>query len=75
VDDVSCIFNMSMPEDPLDYLHRVGRTGRNGKVGTAISIVTQNELSLLKKYEKTFSIEFQGKDMYHGKIIDSELEL
>lgn len=74
VEDITCIFNLSMPEDPLDYLHRVGRTGRNGKVGLAVSIVTQRELPLLKKYEKAFNIKIVIKDMFKGKIIDTKLK-
>jgi superfamily II DNA/RNA helicase len=74
VDDITCIFNLSMPEDPMDYLHRVGRTGRNGKAGLAVSIVTEREISLIKKYEKTFKIKIICKDMSRGNIIDKLLK-
>ena len=61
-----------MPEDPKDYLHRVGRTGRNGNTGVAISIVTIRELQLLKMYEKVLNINIVAKDMYEGKIINAK---
>jgi superfamily II DNA/RNA helicase len=71
VDDITCIFNMSMPQEPMDYLHRVGRTGRNDKKGLAVSIVTVKEILLIKKYEKAYNIKIIKKDMYKGNIIDS----
>jgi len=67
---VTHIFNLDVPEDPKNYLHRVGRTGRAGEKGTAISIIIPKELSLIKRYEKTLKIEILPKDMYLGKIID-----
>ncbi len=70
IDGITTIFNISMPEDPLDYLHRAGRTGRNGNKGQVISLITARELSLIKLYEKKFNISFQGKDMFKGKIVN-----
>jgi superfamily II DNA/RNA helicase len=70
VDGITCIFNISMPEDPLDYLHRVGRTGRNGKQGQAISIITTREQQLIKVYENKFKIRIQGKKMFQGRVFD-----
>lgn len=70
IKDVTHIFNLDLPESPKEYLHRVGRTGRAGKVGTAISIVTERELSFIRKYEKAFSIKILQKDIYKGQLIN-----
>jgi ATP-dependent RNA helicase RhlB len=35
--DVSHIFNYDLPQDPEDYVHRIGRTARAGAEGDAIS--------------------------------------
>jgi superfamily II DNA/RNA helicase len=70
IDGITCVFNISMPEDPLDYLHRAGRTGRNGNLGQVISIVTAREQLLIKEYENKFKINIQGKKMFQGKILD-----
>ncbi|MFD3157112.1 DEAD/DEAH box helicase [Haloimpatiens sp. FM7330] len=67
---VTHIFNLDLPSDSKDYLHRVGRTGRAGKLGTAISIVTKKEISLIKRYEKDFNIEILPKKLYKGSLID-----
>lgn len=65
---VTHIINLDLPEDPKEYLHRVGRTGRAGKSGTAVSIVTKKELSLIKKYEKELNIKIEEKLIYNGII-------
>lgn len=67
---VTHIFNLDLPEDSKQYLHRAGRTGRANEHGTCISIITERELSILKKCEKDFNIKFQRKEVYKGCIID-----
>lgn len=67
---VNYVFNLDMPENPQVYLHRVGRTGRAGKSGIAMSIVTKNELALIRKYEKTLDVKIAEKYMANGKILD-----
>ena len=69
IDGITCVFNISMPEDPLDYLHRAGRTGRNGLKGQAVSIITPRELGLIGLYEKKFNISFSARKMFKGKIM------
>lgn len=70
VEGVTHIFNLSLPRDSKDYLHRIGRTGRAGKSGTAISIITRAEISDLRKYEKDFNIKIEPKRVYKGAILD-----
>lgn len=70
VKDVTHIFNLDLPEDPKEYLHRVGRTGRAGKSGTAVSLVTIREKSLIKKYENNFNIKIEPKEIHRGIIMD-----
>ena len=70
---VTHIFNLDIPEDPTDYLHRVGRTGRVHEKGVAISLITEKEKECIKRYEKKFGITIEAKDMYKGNIIDAKL--
>jgi ATP-dependent RNA helicase DeaD len=67
---ISHIFNLDLPEDPQLYLHRVGRTGRAGQPGVAMSLVTNQEISYMKKLESTFNIKVNPKEMTFGKITD-----
>ncbi|MCX8130493.1 MAG: DEAD/DEAH box helicase [Clostridia bacterium] len=70
IEGVTHVFNLDIPEDPKDYIHRTGRTGRKGNKGVAISIITERELQIIKKYEGALKIQIEGKSMYMGKITD-----
>lgn len=43
VNDISHVINFDIPDDPENYLHRIGRTGRMGKDGLAYLFVTPTE--------------------------------
>lgn len=67
---VSHVFNLEVPEDPKDYLHRAGRTGRAGKRGVAITIATEREEKLIKAIGRAYKIKIEEKDIFNGQIID-----
>ena len=67
---VTHVFNLEVPEDPKDYLHRVGRTGRAGKEGIALTIATEKEVPQISTISKSYKIEIQRKNIYMGKIVD-----
>jgi len=46
------VVNYDLPTSPEDYIHRIGRTGRAGKDGHAISLMCNDELSLVKAIER-----------------------
>ena len=71
VEGVTTVFHISIPEDPTDYLHRVGRAGRNQEKGLSVLLVTKEELVKVKEYQKTFGINILPKKMYQGKIVRS----
>jgi ATP-dependent RNA helicase RhlB len=58
IDGVSHVVNYSLPMDPEDYLHRIGRTGRAGASGTSVSFATETEAYELPDIEK-----FIGRDL------------
>lgn len=45
------VVNFELPNNPEDYIHRIGRTGRAGKSGTAYSFVSYEEYNLLNAIE------------------------
>ncbi len=51
VDGVSHVINYSLPEDPEDYVHRIGRTGRAGEKGISISFACEDDSFLLPAIE------------------------
>lgn len=42
IDDLSRVVNYDLPDQPDDYIHRIGRTGRAGALGEAISFVAKD---------------------------------
>jgi superfamily II DNA/RNA helicase len=52
IPDVSHVFNYDIPWAGDDYVHRIGRTGRAGKEGVSLSLVTSDDLKLIKDIEK-----------------------
>src|SRR5262249_25044442 len=43
VTGISHIINYDLPQDPENYVHRIGRTGRMGADGVAIAFVTPEQ--------------------------------
>ncbi len=53
VEGISHVVNFTLPENPEDYVHRIGRTGRAGASGTSISFATETDayfLPAIKEY-------------------------
>jgi len=52
VDDVSHVVNYDLPQDPEDYVHRIGRTARAGAQGKAISFADEDMVFHLPDIEE-----------------------
>ena len=51
IDGVTHVVNYDLPNDPLLYFHRIGRTGRAGASGTAVTLVSRREMGDLKRIQ------------------------
>ena len=52
ITDVSHVLNFDLPDSPVDYIHRIGRTGRKEKTGIAISFINEREQEYQIEIEK-----------------------
>ncbi len=52
LEGLSHVVNFDLPQQPEDYVHRIGRTGRAGKSGAAVSFVSSDEKAMLQRIEK-----------------------
>ena len=66
---VTHIIHLDCPSNPNEYLHRAGRTARGFADGKSICIVTDKDLSTLKKYQKKSNTNFQEMQLSHGAFI------
>ncbi|WP_207063135.1 ATP-dependent RNA helicase RhlB [Motiliproteus sp. SC1-56] len=51
VEGVSHVINYNLPEDPEDYVHRIGRTGRAGAEGVSFSFACETDAFMLPEIE------------------------
>ena len=63
---VSHVFNFDIPTQSKDYLHRVGRTSRAGSAGCAVSLMTAQELRLVKRYRSELDIALRVGHLSRG---------
>ena len=80
IKDLSHVFNYDVPNNPEDYVHRIGRTGRAGKKGKAYTIFKEDDEKnilliekLIKKKIKKLNItdinlEKQKQNIDHFKL-------
>jgi ATP-dependent RNA helicase RhlE len=52
IEDLPHVVNFELPWNPQDYIHRIGRTGRAGMTGDAISLVSIDEVDLLRGVQR-----------------------
>ena len=65
---VTHVFNLDVPTMSKAYLHRVGRTGRAGAKGMAISLLTEIEARLVRRYEQELGIVMQCVRVRDGQV-------
>ncbi len=59
VEGVSHVVNFNIPENPDDYVHRIGRTGRAGALGQSITFACEMESFELPKIEELLGMELK----------------
>lgn len=69
ISEVSHVINFDLPDEPENYIHRIGRTGRADKKGIAISFVTEREKPL------QVNIETLMKRKIHMLDLPEDLEI
>ncbi len=80
IDEVDAVFNYDLPQDPEDYVHRIGRTGRAGRDGKAFSFVFGKDIYRLGSIERYIKQTIQrskipSQEDIEGRQSDVILEL
>lgn len=63
VDELELVINYDIPQEEEYYVHRIGRTGRNGKIGKAYTFVVGKEKSKIYSIQK-----YANTKILSGKI-------
>jgi len=68
VDDISHIINYDLPNEPENYVHRIGRTARAGARGVAYSFCEADERDYLRGIERFARIKIgSAEHQYHSE--------
>jgi ATP-dependent RNA helicase RhlE len=58
---VSHVINYDVPENPEDYVHRIGRTGRAQNTGDAFTLVTEEDVRDARSIERYMGVAVERK--------------
>ncbi|MFH0770802.1 MAG: DEAD/DEAH box helicase [Candidatus Peregrinibacteria bacterium] len=61
VTGIEVVINFDLPDDPNDYVHRIGRTARAGREGRAISFATFDQKNSVRDIERLVRATLQRK--------------
>ncbi|MFT8718835.1 DEAD/DEAH box helicase [Acetobacter sp.] len=57
IEQVDQVINLSPPEQPETFLHRIGRTGRAGRTGWAATLCAPEERKTMRKIESALKLK------------------
>ena len=66
---VELVVNVDVPSQSRDYLHRAGRTGRAGATGLVLSLMTEAESRLAKRYAQDLDIILEQVQLVRGALV------
>jgi ATP-dependent RNA helicase RhlE len=70
---VSHVVNYDVPENPEDYVHRIGRTGRAQTTGDAFTLVTEDDVRNARSIERYIGASIERKKIEGFNYIYSAL--
>jgi len=70
---VSHVINYDVPENPEDYVHRIGRTGRAHHTGDAFTLVTEDDVRDARSIERYMGMGVERKKIEGFPYIYSAL--
>ncbi len=66
VDNIAHVVNFDLPQQPEDFIHRVGRTGRAGAQGIASTFGTRGERRDIQNIERVLKVRLTLKETPDG---------
>lgn len=72
IKNLNTVINYDLPENPEDYIHRIGRTGRAGEKGKAITLVISDQGSEMRRIQKFINSDIETVEL--NDIPSAQLE-
>ena len=69
IENLSLVVSFDPAFDSDHYVHRAGRTGRMGRRGLSVTIVTEQQTFIMRKFAKELDIALEERQMVGGKVL------
>lgn len=63
IDNIDMVINYDVPNDPEDYIHRIGRTARASSEGEAVTFINEDDQYKFKRIEDMIEKEIRKVDL------------
>ncbi len=67
---VTHVFNFDLPQDPEDYVHRIGRTARVGAKGEAVSLACERFVYSLVDIEELLGVRIPAERVDESMLVE-----
>ena len=67
---VTHVFNFDLPQDPEDYVHRIGRTARVGEKGEAVSLACERYVYSLMDIEELLGVRIPAEQVDESVLVE-----
>lgn len=72
IENLTLVVSFDPAFDSEHYVHRAGRTGRMGRRGLSVSIVTEQQTFIMRKFARELNITLEEKEMVAGKVMAAD---
>lgn len=69
IENLTLVVSYDPAFDSEHYVHRAGRTGRMGRRGLSVTIVTEQQTFIMRKFAKELDIQLTEREMVGGKVL------
>ncbi|MDF9842697.1 MULTISPECIES: DEAD/DEAH box helicase [unclassified Paenibacillus] len=72
IEDLTLVVSFDPAFDAEHYVHRAGRTGRMGKRGLSVTIVTEQQTFIMRKFARELDIQLEERALSAGKVLPAD---
>ncbi|WP_179030571.1 DEAD/DEAH box helicase [Paenibacillus kribbensis] len=69
IEGLEMVIHFDPATDSQAYVHRAGRTGRMGRKGLVVSVVTERETFIMRKFSRELDINITERALYGGRVV------